>query len=180
VVEFGPPGPELSQGDLFALVPSVYVRDLSYMVRLDTARFRLESDKPPNFNIDKEHQATATSVRRAAIVLTHDCEIDKEPARASLLMALVRPLSAVNEDDRDGFRTNTRHRAFYLPENDYLDGESYADLRAVTTIRRDTLESLSQLAAMNEDGRRMLREQLFRFFARRYLPDDWTGWPSDE
>lgn len=179
-VEFGPPGPELSQGDLFDLVPSVYVHDLGYMSKTDTNKYSLLRNRPESFKLDAEHAATAMAIRRPAIVITHDCEIDKPHSRATLLMASVRPLAKIRKEDREGFRDNTRHRAFYLPETPYLTGENYADLRTVTTVRRDVLETLQKLASMGEDGRRMLREQLFRFFTRRFLPDDWTAWPNDE
>lgn len=179
-VEFGPAAADLSQGDLIELVPSVYVRDFGYMVRLDADRYRLQAAKPDSFDVDREHAATATAVRRMGLVLTHDCEIDKAAARASALIALVRALTGVPEEHRAGFREYTRHRAFYLPESRYLPGEHYADLRAVTTVRRAALDSLQRRASMTEDGRRMLREQLFRFFTRRYLPSGWTEWPEDQ
>jgi hypothetical protein len=179
-VEFGPPGPELSQGDLFDLVPSVYVHDLGYMSKTDTSKYRLLRHRPESFKLEVEHAATAMAIRRPAIVLTHDCEIDKPHSRSTVLMALVRAIDGVPEAHREGFRDYTRHRAFFLPETPYLEGESYADLRAVTTVRRDVLETLKRPASISEDGRRMLREQLFRFFTRRFLPDDWTTWPHDE
>src|SRR6202142_4551543 len=115
-VEFGPPGPELSQGDLFDLVPSVYVHDLGYMSKTDTNKYSLLRNRPESFKLDAEHAATAMAIRRPAIVITHDCEIDKPHSRATLLMASVRPLAKIRKEDREGFRDNTRHRAFYLPE----------------------------------------------------------------
>jgi hypothetical protein len=180
-VEFGRPFDELSQGDLFALTPAVHVRSLEHLIRLDERRYELRPQAPPQLDLQREHQANAIAVRRAGLLLSHDCEIDKNPRRATALIAVVRPLEGVPEQHRDGFRANTRHRAFYLGAPDELDrDEHYADLRLVTTIRRDALEELARLASMNEDGRRMLREQIFRFYTRRFLPDDWTDWESDE
>lgn len=180
-VAFGLPRPDLSQGDLFDLVPSILVKDLGYMIKVDDARYKLQQWRPGTLNVSKEHAATATAVRRPGLLLTHDCEIDKNPSRATLLISLIRPLGGVPDEHQAGFRDYTRHRAFYLPETpQYLSGENYADLRAITTIRRDTLEALPRLASMNEDGRRMLREHLFRFFTRRFLPSDWTSWPDDD
>jgi len=114
--------------------------------------------------------------------MTHDCEIDKDPRKALAYVALVRPLRApaIPEEHLAGFRDNTRHRAFYLPANDYLDGETYVDLRRMTPIRVDILLGLPKLATMNGDGRRMLREHLFRFFTRYHLPDDWVDWSEDD
>jgi hypothetical protein len=61
-----------------------------------------------------------------------------------------------------------------------LAEECYLDLRRITSIRRGALEQLEREAAMNEDGRLMLQEHLFRFFTRRLLPDDWREWESEE
>jgi len=182
-VEFGPPGSELSQGDLIEEVPSVYIEDLGYAVKFadKPPKFKLQARRPEHIKPNSEHQANATEVRSAAVVLTHDCEIDKDDTnRAIVLAALVRSLSDIRDKDRDGIRQYTRHRAFYLPENNYLDGEHYIDLRRLTTIRRDNLEELKRLASMNEDGRLMLREHLFRFFARRVLPETWQEWETEE
>ena len=60
-----------------------------------------------------------------------------------------------------------------------LGVEGYADLRIITTTRRDAFEELDRIGSMNEDGRRMLREQLFRFFTRRLLPGDWISWEQE-
>jgi hypothetical protein len=179
-VEFGLPADELSQGDLFAAVPAVYVKSLAHMVRLDESRYELRSTAPIQLNLEREHQANAVAVRAYAIVLSHDCEIDKNPRRASVQLAVVRPLAGVPDEHRDGFRANSRHRAFYLGAPEELDRlEHYADLRLITTIRKSALEPLARLASMNEDGRRMLREQMFRFFTRRFLPEDWITWEEE-
>jgi hypothetical protein len=182
-VEFGPPGLELSQGDLIGLAPSHYSHDLAYMVKIDAnpVRFQLRATRPQHMHDDQTHQANARGVRVAGIVLTHDCEIDKDDrVRASILLGLVRPLDGLREEDREGIRQNTRHRAFYLPANQHVEGESYLDLRRVTSVRREALEQLDRQAAMNEDGRSMLQEHLFRFFARRLLPEDWSEWEAEE
>lgn len=191
-VEFGPPGPELSQGDLFELVPSVWVEDLGYMSKTADGppRFRLHRERPEQLKDDRPHPANAMNVRASGVVLTHDCEIDKDDKeRASILVGLVRDLSEIEEDDREGIRQYTRHRAFYLPggeqtgpggEHSYLREDGYIDLRRITSIRRGTLEQLKRKAAMNEDGRLMLQEHLFRFFTRRLLPGDWTEWEAEE
>jgi hypothetical protein len=178
-VEFGAPAELVSQGDLVLAAPSVYVVDLGYLVKIDTNLYRMLQHAPASRRLDRDQPANATEVRRPGIVLTHDCEIDKNHTRASLIVSQVRPLSDVPESDRDGFRDNTRHRAFYLPPGDFLDYESYADLRAITVLRASAFADLERVASMNEDGRRMLREQLFRFYTRRYLPDAWGVWPED-
>lgn len=110
-VEFGPPAAELSQGDLFGGVPSAHVESLATLVRLDDRRFELREEAPEQFDLSRKHQVTTSGHRTHAIVLTHDCEIDKNPKRATLLMAAVRSLEAVPEEHRDGFgRTRATER----------------------------------------------------------------------
>jgi hypothetical protein len=192
-VEFGPLGPELSQGDLVELVPSVWVEDLGYLSKTADGppRFRLHRGRPESLKDERPHPANAMNVRAPAVVLTHDCEIDKDDQqKGSILVGLVRALDGVTgEDDQEGIRQYTRHRAFYLPasernerdseEDVYLQQESYIDLRRITSIRRGTLDE-QRRAAMNDDGRLMLQEHLFRFFTRRLLPDDWREWVTEE
>jgi hypothetical protein len=178
-VDFGPPSDELSQGDLFSEVPSVYVDGPGYMVKVN-GTYQLRDERPASHRLDRPQAANAKEVRELGVVLTHDCEIDKTPTRASVILGLVRPLQNMRDSDADGFRSNTRHRALYLPPSGFVEGESYIDLRRVSVLRRDVLEGLPRLASMNDDGRRMLREQLFRFYSRRYLPADWVLWTEDQ
>jgi hypothetical protein len=179
-IEFGPPAAELSQGDLVERAPSVHVASLDHIIKIDANRYELRSEAPLQLDLAKKHPANANAVRAPALVLSHDCEIDKNPARATLLLAIIRWLDGVPEEHRDGFRANTRQRAVYLGAPNVLgDRECYADLRIITTVRRDAFEQLSRVASMSEDGRRMLREHLFRFFTRRLLPEEWLGWEEE-
>ncbi len=150
-VELGPPGPDLSQGDLLELVPSVWVEDLGYLSKTADGppRFRLHREKPEPLKDDQPHPANAMNVRAFGVVLTHDCEIDKDDKqRGSILVGLVRPLSSVSgEENQEGIRQYTRHRAFYLPANapppasegnqapPYLAEDGYVDLRRITSVR---------------------------------------------
>lgn len=179
-VEFSPPSEELSQGDLFEGVPSIYVDDLRYLVKTGENLFALQQGAQPR-RADRTYPANASEVRSLGVVVTHDCEIDKDVRKALVYSVLVRTLRApdVPEEHLEGFRENRRHRAFYLPANEYLDGENYIDFRRMTPIRADLLLTLPKLASMNEDGKRMLQEHLFRFLTRRLLPDGWAGWPED-
>lgn len=195
-VEFGPTGPGLSQGDLIELVPSVWVEDLGYLSKTADGppRFRLHRKKPEPLKDNQPHPANAMNIRALGVVLTHDCEIDKDDQqRGSILVGLVRPLNSVSgEENQEGIRQYTRHRAFYLPasipvtasEGDqappYLAEEGYVDLRRITSVKRSVLDELERKAGMNDDGRMMLQEHLFRFFTRRLLPLEWRAWEDEE
>jgi hypothetical protein len=181
---------------VFAEVPAVFVRSLAYMVKLDKNAFALRQKPPAALDPAKEHQANvreassrvdlddpfgnATGVRRHAMVISHDCEIDKAIDRPSVQVAMIRSLADVHEDDRDSIRAYDEKRTFYLPTNEFLAGENYVDFRIITTLRLDeTLAKLDAVASLNEDGRITLRAQLFRFYSRRKLPDEWVSWEEE-
>ena len=85
----------------------------------------------------------------------------------------------MHEDDRENIVSYEQKRAFYLPQGGQLEGDHYADLRYITTIRQDQVAELPPVASMNEEGRRLLQFQLFRFFARMRLPEGWTTWTDE-
>ncbi len=127
-----------------------------------------------------KHAANAQEVRVPAIILTHDCALDNDPDKSTVLLGLVRPLKGLDGKIASTFRSNTRSRALYLPASEYLEeGESYLDLRRITTIQKGLLAELVIVASMNENGRLMLREQLVRFFTHKVLPAGWADWEED-
>src|SRR5690242_421148 len=118
--------------------------------------------------------------RRYGIVISHDCELDKPGEKRYVQTALIRPLSGVPERFRDSIRDYRQKRALYLPPNAFLEGENFADLRMITTLRRaEVIDQLKRVAKMNEDGRVLLHFQLFRFYARKRLPNGWEDWPDE-
>lgn len=179
-VEFGPPGEKLSQGDIVPAAPAVTVMSLDPFVKVSGNRYELRPAFPTSVDPQREHQANAQEVRTYAIVLSHDCELDKPIRTASVLLGLVRPFANLALEVEQGLRRNTRHRALYLPASTYIESESYVDLRRVTTLRRAVVDALGYVASMNDDGKLMLQEQLFRFFTRRVLPGDWRDWEEED
>jgi len=179
-LDFVAPREELSQGDLLNEAPAIFVRDLDYLVKFDKDRFRLQAARPASLHVEQTRHENAQGVRRLGMVLTHDCEIDKPGGTApSLQLALVRRLAGVHEQHRAPIREGRQHRAFYLPAGGPLEEEHYADLRAVTTIRRDAADLLPRVVSLNDHGRRLLIETIFRFYTRRLLPAGWVDWEEE-
>jgi hypothetical protein len=193
---FVAPWPRLTPGDLLAEAPSLYSRSLAFLVQEGENKYALKPAQrlPEAFDIAKFAQANArdgavedemgnaVGARRVGIVLSHGCEIDKNELgdKHYVQTALVRPLQAVHEEHRDDIRSNRAKRAFYLPETEHLEGEHFADLRRITTMRREEVaQQLNRLASLNEDGQHELQAQLFKFFTRRKLPPEWTSWIED-
>jgi hypothetical protein len=199
------PRAELDQGDLIALAPSVYVKSLAYMVRLDQNTYAIRRQKPQAFDETRRQQqnvrevvldltegerdmppmdggdrfGNAVGARRFGLVIDHGCEVDKEDEPRVAHVAQVKPLQGVHEDDRESITSYHQKRMFYLPASGPLGEDHYADFRFITTLTRGAVDELGKIASMNDDGRLLLHYQLFRFFARKRLPDGWTEWPDE-
>jgi hypothetical protein len=128
----------------------------------------------------EDRVGNAVGARRPAMVISHGCEIDKKTDHPMVTLAQVRDLSEVHDDDQDAVRSYDNKRTFYLPENEFLAGEHYADLRFLTTVRQDVVDELDRIASMNLEGCQLLHFQLFRFQARKRLPEDWHTWPDED
>jgi hypothetical protein len=191
------PGEELEQGDVVLEAPSVYVRSLAYLIDLGGNRFKLDRRPPTGGRLQRQEHVnvreaavtdteedplgTAAGGRRPGMIISHGCEIDKESANATVLVAQVRLLADVHEDDRPAIVSYANKRTFYLPPSRQLEGERYVDLRLITTVRQALFHEgdLQRAAALDVDGQRALQAQLFRFFARKRLIDDWATWPDE-
>jgi hypothetical protein len=191
---FVDPVERLSQGDLLLEVPSTYVLSLAYLHQVAKGKFHLKNSPPSaaqamaaQTNVRETVEVegldsfgNAVGARRPAIVLSHDCELDKEGAKRYVLVAQVRPLVDVPDAHRDSIRHLAQKRALYLPPTDHLPGEYFADFRSVTTLRRhEVADKLRRVASLNEEGRELLQFQLFRFFVRKRLPGDWVDWTPE-
>jgi hypothetical protein len=189
------PVAELSQGDILAEAPSLYVKSLTYMVKTGDNAYALRRNRPPSLHPERVAQVNAreeligpdgedplgnaVGARRFGMVISHGCEIDKETEHRSVLVAQVRPLRHVTAN-ADSIRSYDQKRTFYLPESAFLGEEAYVDFRAVTTLRIEgVVEDLRRVASLDEDSRMELQQQLFRFFVRRRLPPGWIEWVEE-
>lgn len=89
---------------------------------------------------------------------------------------MIREIALVHPDDQEAIRTYDEKLTLYLPKNEFLGDETYVDFRIITTVKADALTGLKRVASLNDDGRLLLRAQLFRFYARKRLPDERVDW----
>jgi hypothetical protein len=100
-----------------------------------------------------------------AMLLTHDCEIDKDKKYRSV--ALVRPLPAnMPTQDRSTIQQNQRFPFFYLPAGGDQLPESYVDFRRISTVSPRWVDSASRVASLTVAARQAMLFQLFRFLGR--------------
>src|SRR5262249_60351438 len=97
------------------------------------------------------------------LVLNYDCDLVNEEDHC--LVAIVRPLAGVNEDDRQIIRENRNFNYLFLPRNDdYGLAEAYVDFRQITCLDPELLEKIgTRRASLTPEGILGLQAQLFRF-----------------
>ena len=134
--------PEVSQGDIFANIPRVYVRH--------------EGNKPI---VDTPF----------GILLTHDCEYDKRTTE-TVLVAGVWPLADLDKSLQISVRKRQVFSAFYLPASPGQMPEAYVDLRQLSTVEKSIIEeahqSMRRLLSLDDDSRLALQQQVVLFLMR--------------
>lgn len=109
-----------------------------------------------------------------SLVLSHSCEIDKRGGKAPVLVAPVLSLldHTKDESQREFVRAGRRYAFFYLGNLPCgLDGEFYADLRAITYLPRAVLDELPRIASGSGAGVQELSTHLVAFFTRVPMAD---------
>jgi hypothetical protein len=184
-------GAELSQGDIVDDVPHVRLTGELEVIRQITGPkgrtlwapfpYPPQEGKTPDakvagktinlrpFHVQEGEYLRVLSRFQRAIVLNYDCDLVHDDDYC--IVAVVRPMSGVNERDRSTIRENRNHSHFYLPEDDDLGfAEGYADLRQATCIDPAMLQSIGKLrASLSDVGVKALQAQFFKFVTRREL-----------
>ncbi len=163
------PRPESSQGDILDLVPHIYLqKPLLSLAREAETIFRASTEPFPQFDDKNGQSIAATCKRQRAILVSHDCEIDKPQVRRWLVCPVI-PLVALPTENRDLVRRNRIYAMLHLPK--YRDGlpESFVDFNQVTTLGADFIESAKRLVSLSDMGRMGLYAQFIRWLTRWQL-----------
>lgn len=167
---------ELCQGDVFATVPLVRLRGAPLaLTRADFSPTRSGYEADTGFDPAaaspaqrRDRSILATCDYTHAVLLTHDCEIDKPNAK-DLSLAIVRPVDrAWTPEELRRIRNGDKLAMFYLEQ----DGDwqpCYVDFRRLVTVGPDLLKSLSRVRRLGEVPRDAMLYQLFQFFTRRKI-----------
>jgi hypothetical protein len=180
-----PPADLVSQGDIYLNMPSVVVEARPLRVaRLyvagkavlkpgarQTYGVHTEDGDEPNGGFHWTFEAGGEEILvRAhitmAIVLSHDCEIDKDDRHRTL--AIVRPLIEVQPEHRDGLLRGHQLSAFPLEAQDEAPEmiQSFVDFRRVTTVRPLLLQQSPRYASLALEVRRALAEHYWNYLHR--------------
>jgi hypothetical protein len=101
------------------------------------------------------------------VLLTHDCEIDKDDRYRTL--AMIRPMVSLNEEAQATVLAFRNYSAFPLEaqEADPRLLPSFIDFRKLTTVRPQVLEQSDRHASMSDELRDALAEAFHLFLFRR-------------
>ena len=162
----------LCQGDILERVPQLYLKDYPGPIRKTTLAgnrtvYELEELAPGTLAAtpDEGILVPAHCQVTRAMLLTYDCELDKD--RKHRTVALIRPLPAsMPPQDLATIRENRRFAFFYLPAGGDLLPESYVDFRRICTISPQWADSASRLASLTPVARQAMLLQFFRFLTR--------------
>jgi hypothetical protein len=169
---------EILQGDIFDLQPSIFIqsRPLSVVRMKQAADGRIyagmhtEDGKPTEpedgYRWDKAETIVCDGILSRAVMLTHDCEIEKDDKHR--VLALIRPWATIPTEHQDAIRQGHRYRFFWLPEqNDPDFPESYVDFRRLTTVRPQALDEERRRLSMTERMREALGFAFIKFITRK-------------
>jgi hypothetical protein len=98
------------------------------------------------------------------IVLSEDCEIDKDGGKAPLLVAPVLPTSLLQTAEAmEAVKSRRRYPFLPLPELAGQIPESYLDLRCITYVQRPLVTEEHRTASMTKGGVAELVKQIIAF-----------------
>lgn len=168
---------EVLQGDIFEVQPSIFIRSRPLaVVRTKQEGERIhagmhtEDGKPAppdgGYRWEKGEDIIAEGILAKAVMMTHDCEIEKDDKHRAL--ALIRPWSTIPAEHQEKVRQGLRYRFFWLPaQNDPDFEESYVDFRRLTTVRPGALLEQHRILAMTERMREAIGAAFIKFITRK-------------
>jgi hypothetical protein len=174
---YSEPSDPLCQGDIFATIPHIFLKERPNQIALMMAGKRAgflvdefrNTDAPPQCS--NEIVVPAQTRVGYAILISHSCELDKPPPHR--VIALVRQVSELSkEEEKETIRNNGKYACFYLPSIEDKLPESYVDFRRISTIGPKWLLTTTRQASLTDHARKKMLLALIRFFARLELKQD--------
>jgi hypothetical protein len=115
---------------------------------------------------DQKKYILAHGEVRHALVLSHDCDLDKPRGNQRVLVAPIATIAGL-EPMLQRTILEQRHLALMpLPALSPL-GDSYADLRLIAAIPREVVLDEKRVASLTDEARERLQAQILKFLFRR-------------
>jgi hypothetical protein len=116
----------------------------------------------------KGEEVAAFSQIARAIIISHDCEIDKDKKHA--IVALIRSFDESQpETSKQVIRSNKKLSFFHLPALENVLPESYVDFRRITSLEPTYLEPTKRIASLSDAAVSLLQLLFFRYLTRLEL-----------
>jgi hypothetical protein len=162
------PRPQISQGDILEVLPHTSLEHplVSLQKERETESvFRAVGEPYDNFN-DKEGQTVVASCKRSkAILISHDCEIDKSHVKKWLVCPVV-PMGRLQPKNQDLLKRNRIFSMLFLPKFEKTLDDSFVDFNQLTTLDSEFVRSAKRIISLSDIGRRALYIQFIRWLAR--------------
>lgn len=111
----------------------------------------------------------ANAYQSMVMVLSHTCDIEH---REFIAVAPLFTLSSVSSAERRrsiiNYKVNYR---FYLPRYKHLIEDSYVDFVIINTVKPYLVPVNKRILSLDEHGRSLLVDSLYRYFCRPVLPE---------
>ena len=167
---------ELSQGDVLApvLIGSVQ-HPILYLKKGPVLKVNVQSWVPSSDFISNPGDGLGNFLGKGrvvnAIIVSHDCEIEKPRRGTRILIAPASPLTNVTDTNHRQKIMEQKHFALLpLPGIPKL-GDCYADFRLLMWVDKKLVEDAGKrIASMTDEAVIRLHAQLIGFFTRRGLP----------
>ena len=116
--------------------------------------------------IDQHKYFLANGDILPGIVISHDCDLDKQRENGKVLLAPIGSIQTLDPTTRFTVLEQKHLALIPLPLVPGL-GDSYADLRLITSVPRELVLDSERVVSMNQSGIERLYAQLFKFTMRR-------------
>lgn len=162
--------PKLSQGDVIQGVPvcapvcpSTFLQ--SQTLKNSAKGWRERND--PHKSNDGRVYVLAAGRGDSALVLSHDCELDKDMESGRVMVAPLIPLSSTEPDVQQQILNQDVFACLPLPDLHGYDEIHFADFRLSFSLHRGIVNFSKRIASMSKSGRERLWMQIDAFYVRK-------------
>lgn len=160
------PRQQISQGDILELAPHIFLDSPLLALHNQAETIYGATAEPYGSFDDKNGQKIIAHCKRmTALILTHDCEIDK-PQVVRWHICPVVPLERLRGETQDRAKRNRIYSMCFLPKFGNLKKDSFVDFNHISTVSAELLRSAPRILSLSDLGRQALYAQFIRWFSR--------------
>ena len=166
---------QISQGDIVADVPFTGLTKPPIFLKhanIGANRPAWEETASPMHSKKTDRTPVLVAFKPlSGIILTRDCELDKERSNPRILFAPVGLLSSLPQETQDQINKQAHRASIPLPELPGL-GNCFADLRGMASVPTGAVDMKKRRASMTDAARMRVHASLVAFLLGRLLSAD--------